>query len=187
MSYVKKGNMFKARINWKEEIPKLKELGSMGIGMAGLARRYDVSRQRMKQIVDKFIPDWGYTYGQTVQRNQVEEHRFQKWGIREDSELYDRKKAKFRNKKAQAKQVGWEWGLEFGDVVWPTHCPILGMELDYFTETIAENSVSFDQIVAGKGYIKGNVHIISWRANRIKNNGTAKEHRMIADYLDSIA
>lgn len=81
----------------------------------------------------------------------------------------------------------WEWALEFEDITWPSHCPILGLKLEYNSpfDKKVETSLSFDRIDSSKGYIKGNVHIISWRANRIKNDGTAEEHRKIADFLDN--
>ena len=177
---------FETTVNWKQELPKIKELGNMGQNMAQIARKYGVSRQRMKQVVQKLIPDWGETYGHVVNRRVKAEEFQQKWGSKEDSELYRKQREKFRAKRYNAIRIGWEWTIDFGDLDWPTHCPILGIELDYFTPVAQENSPSFDQIDASKGYVKGNVHIISWRANRIKNNGTAEEHRKIADYLDSI-
>jgi hypothetical protein len=57
------------------------------------------------------------------------------------------------------------------------------MELDYFSDSRTENSVTFDRIDPSKDYISGNVVIISWRANRIKNDGTAEEHQKIADFI----
>lgn len=80
----------------------------------------------------------------------------------------------------------WEWNITSGDIQWPTHCPILGIELDYFAEKRQENSPSFDRKDSTKGYIKGNVQIISWRANRIKNDGTEEEHRRIADFMRNL-
>ena len=61
---------------------------------------------------------------------------------------------------------------------------LLGIELDYFAEVRKEASASFDRVDNTKGYIPGNVLVISWRANRIKNDGTAQEHRQIADFID---
>jgi hypothetical protein len=177
---------YKSKVNWKEEITKIKECGSMGMTMATLARRYGISRQRMKQIIDKYIPDWNHGYGHSVNRRIKAEKSNAKWGAKNETELYQKQRDKFRSKKANAKRIGWEWTIEFGDVIWNANCPILGLELDYFSEVTKENSPSFDQIYAGKGYVKGNVQVISWRANRIKNDGTSEEHRKIADYLDSI-
>jgi len=60
------------------------------------------------------------------------------------------------------------------------------MELDWFTDKVKENSPSLDRIDSKKGYVPGNVMIMSWRANRIKNDGTAAEHKKIAEFLEKI-
>lgn len=178
--------MFKAKINWIEELPAIKQLGLLGYTLEGLAGKYGVTRQRMKQVVDKHIPDWKDHYGKAVHRKKKEEESFKKWGIKMDTELYAAQRQKFQRKKQNAQRTGWTWDISFGEIDWPTHCPILGIELDYFLDTRAENSPSFDQIKPGKGYVSGNVQVISWRANRIKNDGTAEEHRKIAEFLDTL-
>ena len=38
-----------------------------------------------------------------------------------------------------------------------------------------ENSASLDRIDNVKGYIPGNVQVISWRANRVKSDATLDE------------
>jgi hypothetical protein len=174
---------FNTKINWEQEIPRIRELGELGIRMPALAERYGVSRQRIKQVLDKYIPNWSEKYGSAVHKKEKADARYAKWGVREDSELYDAKRQKFRVKKANSINSGKEWTLEFGDLVWPTHCPILGIELDYFSEKRSDQSVSFDRIDSTKGYVKGNVQIISFRANRIKNDSTVEELHKIASYM----
>ncbi len=67
----------------------------------------------------------------------------------------------------------------------PTHCPILGIELDYaVSKSPSDNSPSLDRLDHSKGYVKGNVVLCSVRANRIKNNGSVEEHRKIADFME---
>jgi len=101
-------------------------------------------------------------------------------------DLYQECKQRFRRKKQNCKNLNVLFDVEFDDIEWPTHCPVLGIELDYYGMLGSRNpaSVSFDRIDSSIGYIPGNVHIISWKANRIKNDGTAEEHRKIADYID---
>lgn len=178
---------FKSRVNWKHELPVIKELGSLGWTQTQLAVKYGVTKQRIKQVVDRHIPDWNQNYGHAVNRKMELESHFARWGVKEDSDLYRSKRSKFRSKKYQALANGNSWDLDFGDLNWPTHCPVLGIELDYFAEFRQENSPSFDQTEPGKGYVRGNVQIVSWRANRLKNNGTADEHRRIAEYIDSLS
>lgn len=71
----------------------------------------------------------------------------------------------------------------------PTHCPVLGLELIYHGGgSMEDRNASLDRIDNTKGYIKDNVQIISFRANKIKNDATLKELKAITKYMeDSIA
>ena len=185
--------VFKTNIKWEDEIEWIAQAGREGQTYEQIGERYGVTRERIRQIVRKYIPNWDETHGRVARReakqDALTEQRRKKWGCHKElvsNDLYQAQRQKFRAKKGHANRLGWEWNLHFGDLDWPTHCPILGLELDYFAEGRQENSPSFDQIDAGKGYVTGNVQVISWRANRIKNNGTAEEHRKIAEYLESL-
>ena len=185
--------VFKAKINWEDEIEWIAQAGRDGQTYEQIGEKYGVTRERIRQVVRKYIPDYDESHGRNARRagkeQALQEKRRKKWGNHRhliESDLYQAQRQKFRAKHANAKRVGWEWTIQFGDLIWPTHCPILGMELDYFAAGRQENSPSFDQIDSGKGYVNGNVQIISWRANRIKNDGTAEEHRKIAEYLESL-
>jgi len=179
---------FTTTIKWCEEIPNLIELGKQGKTYQEIGDTYGVSRERIRQVLRKFLPNWDVDFGATRRRmfraQEEAEHRWNKWGDKEDSALYKSRRRKFLAKKNNAVREGHSWNLNFGDLEWPSHCPVLGVELDYFNEYRAENSPSFDQKEPGKGYVQGNVTIMSWRANRIKNDGTAEEHRRIADWLE---
>lgn len=48
----------------------------------------------------------------------------------------------------------------------------------------SESSPSYDCLDASLGYVEGNVRVICLRCNRIKNDGTADDHRTIAQYID---
>jgi len=177
---------FTTRIDWVEELPHIRSLGGMGYTMAKVGLVYGVSRQRIKQVVDRYLPEWFDSFGNAVNRKVAAEYYQKKWGQKLDTDLYRTQLIKFRAKKSNAQRVGYSWDISFGDVYFPTHCPILGIELDYYAESTVEGSPSFDRINSNLGYVKDNVQVISWRANRIKNNGTAEEHRKIADYLDKL-
>jgi len=45
------------------------------------------------------------------------------------------------------------------------------------------DSPTLDRILPELGYVKGNVAFLSYRANRIKDNGTMQEHYDIADWI----
>jgi hypothetical protein len=183
--------MFKSKVYWEDEIETIKQMGMSGYKMPAIADKYEVSRQRIKQIIDKYIPTWKDEFSRNPKQEAKDKSYKEKWGDKpkgtsDESYLYKVKREKWRAKKYNAIRTGYEWSLEFSDLKWPTHCPMLGLELDYFAEYRSETSVSFDRLDSSKGYVKGNVVVVSWRANRIKNDGTAEEHRKIADYLDTL-
>lgn len=101
--------------------------------------------------------------------------------------IYETIRNRFEVKGQNVRTSGREFTAHLSDLSVPLVCPVLGIPLDYFAESNkAENYPTFDRIDNNLGYVPGNVHIISWRANRIKNDGTAAEHRRIADYLDTL-
>jgi hypothetical protein len=145
-----------------------------------------VTKQRIDQILKKHGLD--PVKERISRRKQAHyENLVLKWGKdftdpdkRKDT-IYQTQREKFRIKKANNRS--YEWTVDFGELHFPTHCPVLGIELDYFADSRQENSVSFDRIDNDKGYVKGNVLICSWRANRLKNNGTPEEHLKIYEFF----
>ena len=87
--------------------------------------------------------------------------------------------------KVRAKKTGVPFALRPEDITIPTHCPILGIPLERGSISERNNSPSIDKIIPELGYVPSNIAIISYRANRIKNNGSAEEHRLIADWMES--
>lgn len=90
----------------------------------------------------------------------------------------------YKSARARAKQRNIEFTIELEDVIVPDRCPILGIEMSFHINKKEDNSYSLDRIDPNQGYIKGNVWVISLRANRIKNDATVSELRMIADAVE---
>lgn len=89
--------------------------------------------------------------------------------------------------KTRAKSRGIDFDLEVSDIIIPETCPILGIPIVAFPPNgLGEpGCASVDRIDPSKGYIKGNIQIISGEANRIKNNCYKPEvFRAIADYIE---
>jgi hypothetical protein len=62
---------------------------------------------------------------------------------------------------------------ELNYLSFPLSCPILDVPLDYKKHT--EYSPSIDRIDNSKGYIDGNIQVVSIKANRMKNSATESE------------
>jgi hypothetical protein len=83
------------------------------------------------------------------------------------------------NKKAKLRK-----GLSIADykALLVTHCPLLGIELSYEKypgNAAPDNYASLDKIDPSKGYVVGNVQIVSFRANTLKNSATLDELKLI--------
>jgi hypothetical protein len=75
--------------------------------------------------------------------------------------------------KQSAKEYKKDFDLSVEDIIIPTHCPYLGVELlTNKEECYSPNYYSIDRIDSTKGYVKGNIQIISRFSNTIKNNAT---------------
>jgi hypothetical protein len=88
--------------------------------------------------------------------------------------------------RARAKKFGIPFDLELGDVQVPEECPILGIPLfrNVGKNGPCGNSPSVDRIDPKKGYIKGNVWVISQKANTMKSDATIEELERFRDWLN---
>lgn len=86
----------------------------------------------------------------------------------------------------RSKKFGWAFDLTPDDLLpLPTHCPVFGFELTRGNETSRDTSPSLDRVDPTKGYVKGNVVIISMRANRTKSDLSLTEIRSLAFYCEN--
>ena len=66
----------------------------------------------------------------------------------------------------------------------PEMCPIFGIKLTFLAPPKSDCIPTVDRIDSSRSYEPGNIAIISWRANIIKNMGTSGEHRRIAEWIE---
>lgn len=92
----------------------------------------------------------------------------------------------FRTCKFRAKKKGLLFNLTKEDIVVPDLCPILGIPLFVKGNKVTENSPSIDRIDNSQGYIKGNIQIISYKANTMKSNATLNELKLLVNYLETL-
>ena len=78
----------------------------------------------------------------------------------------------FNRAKARAKERQMEFNIEITDIVLPSECPVLHKPFIYGNH---DWTYSLDRIDPKLGYIKGNIQIISNRANVLKNDATLQE------------
>jgi hypothetical protein len=89
--------------------------------------------------------------------------------------------------KSRAKQKNIPFNLTLEDIEVPETCPLLGIPIVIQPKKgYHPNSPSLDKIIPEKGYIKGNVWVISSRANTLKNDATLQELKTLVENLEAL-
>lgn len=107
--------------------------------------------------------------------------------------LSDPAKPILRSIRIRAKASGIPCDLSFDDVramlMQTKVCPVLGIPLAHRVsgkrEGPADHAPSIDRRRPELGYVRGNVAVISQRANRLKNNATVEEVRRILVWMET--
>ena len=85
--------------------------------------------------------------------------------------------------KSRAKKNNLPFNLELDDIAIPERCPLLGIKIESNNFRNSPNNPSLDKIIPEKGYIKGNVWVISNRANTLKNDASLQELELLVENL----
>lgn len=68
----------------------------------------------------------------------------------------------------------------------PSHCPVFGFEFKRIGRGFNPQAPSVDRIKPELGYVKGNIQIISFKANAMKNSASFEELKQFADWIYSL-
>lgn len=89
--------------------------------------------------------------------------------------------------RARAKSLGIPFALELADIVIPERCPVLGIPLRFRRDGKRgplPDSPSVDRIIPRLGYVRGNIRVMSNRANTLINNASIGELRLVVAFLE---
>lgn len=86
--------------------------------------------------------------------------------------------------KARAKLSNVPFNLSVDDITMPDTCPVLGIPLIMSEGHQTDNSPTLDRLVPSLGYVKGNVLVVSAKANRIKNDATLVELKQVVSFYE---
>jgi len=96
------------------------------------------------------------------------------------------KKYLFSAAKMRAKKQNLPFDITIDDIIINDSCPLLEIKMCVGEEKSRYNSFTIDKINPSMGYIKGNIWVISKRANLSKNNSTIEEYEKIVNNLEKV-
>jgi len=90
--------------------------------------------------------------------------------------------------RSKIKNIEFNLTIEYLKSIYPKNnmCPLLNIPLDWQSSHNHPSTPSLDRVDSSKGYIKGNVQWVSWRANVLKNNATPEELLRLAQNYKKI-
>jgi hypothetical protein len=77
------------------------------------------------------------------------------------------------------------FNLVIDDIIIPKTCPILGIPLKSGKKNHLPSSPSLDRIVPNLGYVRGNICVISYKANQMKSDLTKEIILKILEYIEN--
>lgn len=92
----------------------------------------------------------------------------------------------YKNIKSRCKRIGKEFSIELEDITIPEKCPVFGFDLKREDRQTWMCAPSVDRIDSSKGYIKGNVTVVSRRANILKRDATLEELEQLFNYYRTL-
>lgn len=173
----------------QQRLQEIKFLLSHRIPYRKIGEYFGVSGARVGQIIkqhlQKYIPS-------PIKKPLKIRYQYliDKWGV----SLEDIKSEKglwlryiFRNAQRNPATIDLPFNLDFKHIYenLPEICPVFGIKLDYSPGKgiRQDNSPSLDRLYPDKGYVDENVSVISWRANRIKNNSSLEELEQLVNWF----
>jgi hypothetical protein len=128
-------------------------------------------QQKNKEYYDK---NKEYILVKTSVRKTVQYYADPQTALAKQKEwkINNQEKYLIQGAKQRAKKHGIPIDITVEDIVIPEFCPYLGVKLVPFS---GWNSPSLDKINPQLGYVKGNIQVISTKANTMKNDATREE------------
>lgn len=118
-----------------------------------------------------------------IKRHYQENKEYYKQKNKNRISRLTREQKLFEGIRYRAKKNKIPFDLEPEDIIIPHSCPVFNTPFD----TSLYYRPSIDRINPELGYIKGNIAVISYRANWLKNNSTLEEIKQLHKWMLSLS
>ena len=99
----------------------------------------------------------------------------------------DYTKKLYNRLKSSAKKRNINFSLTTSDIInltFPITCPILNIPIKFNKGKAQDDSISIDRIDSTRGYEVDNIIVVSWKANRLKNNASKEDLEKISNFYN---
>jgi hypothetical protein len=93
----------------------------------------------------------------------------------------------WKDARYRASRSGVPFSITPEDIWVPDTCPVFGTPLVCSTGRSSDASPSLDRIIPSKGYVKGNIIVVSNRANWLRGDATSRELRLLAEFYKDLS
>jgi hypothetical protein len=136
-------------------------------------------------ISQRYVSNAGCVECRNVKNKSYEFRERKKESYDEIGILY--KKTMWWRAKKRAEQKGIHFDIELSDIIIPEVCPVFGFKFEVGSgKGPSDKSPSIDRIDCKKGYVKGNIQIISFKANKIKSDCSINDIEKVLSYLKTL-
>ncbi len=90
--------------------------------------------------------------------------------------------------KTRANKKNQPFDITLEDIIIPEFCPVLGIKLEHSRGSTGsiDSSPSLDKTIPELGYVKGNIVVMSARANRLKCDASLQEIQKLLAYMNQV-
>jgi hypothetical protein len=124
--------------------------------------------------------------------NNIRNTKYSTPSYRKALRVIDSRKIMLSHAKKRALEKGLECTITVNDIIIPNICPFLQIPIFVCTSEISgrhgpcDNSPSLDRLDNTKGYIPGNVLVVSFRANSLKKDASIEELELLLKNLKMV-
>lgn len=118
-----------------------------------------------------------------IRRKLSEEEKQAQNEKRRESRKISPESSLWSQAKKRAKKKGIEFSIDIDDIIVTKLCPILWIPLHVGDGKLTVNSPSLDRVDNNRGYVKGNIMVVSHLANTMKSSATKEQLLRFADYI----
>ena len=150
----------------------------------GLYRYYNGKPCRKGHISQKYVSNMYCVVcanvknkSKALENRKISKEKYEELGIKYIKYIWWR--AKKRSEKS-----GIDFNIQISDIQIPSVCPVFGFEFEVGDgKGPSDKSPSLDRIDNTKGYVKGNILVISFKANKMKNDGTIDDMEKLLCFM----